>query len=163
MHGQGFPEGGVPPVSPTPHLGNPFSPGVSVLSTLLRACSAAQLLQHSPLAKIVLFNKDAEAAFRPRFFICFPQSRKKRYRFRGEGEGSHTWTHTRANWNSWITSRATWLVRRGFRWKEEFCSSKHRWCSRRWKIVRRSDWIHVRRKRKMDTGETDRQKKKSHN
>lgn len=91
--GRGVWEGGVPPVPPHPPR-TPFTPSEYVPSPLLRARSAAQLLQHFPLAKIVLFNEHAETAFRPRFFICFPQTRKKRYKGRLEvGEG-HTHTHT---------------------------------------------------------------------
>lgn len=77
-------------------------------STFLRARSAAQLLQHFPLAEIVLFNEHAKAAFCPRFFICFPQTRKKENRQekekrekgkktgRGEElkENTHACTHT---------------------------------------------------------------------
>lgn len=48
----------------------PFMPSEYVPSPLLRARSAAQLLQHFPLAKIVLFNKHAETAFRPRFIFA---------------------------------------------------------------------------------------------
>lgn len=55
----------------------PSTPSEHVPSTLLRARPAAELLQHLPLAEIVLFNEHAEAALRPRFFICFPQTRKK--------------------------------------------------------------------------------------
>lgn len=63
----------------------PFTASECVPSALLRACSAAQLLQHFPQAEIVLFNEHAETAFRPRFFICFPQTRKKKYRGSLEG------------------------------------------------------------------------------
>ncbi len=82
----------MPPHTPR----TPLMPGEFVPSPLLRACSAAQLLQHFPLAKIVLFNEHAETAFRPRFFICFPQTRKKRYRGSlegGEGGNMHTQRH----------------------------------------------------------------------
>lgn len=48
----------------------PLVPGDHVPSPFLRARSAAQLLQHSPLAEIVPFNEHTETAFRPRFFIC---------------------------------------------------------------------------------------------
>lgn len=72
------------PTPPPPPPSSPLAPSLrpgkrerNVPSTLLRARSAAQLLQHFPLAQIVLFNQDAEAAFRPRFFICFPQTRKE--------------------------------------------------------------------------------------
>lgn len=69
--GRGIWEGRMPPVPPHPPR-TPFTPSEYVPSPLLRACSAAQLLQHFPLAKIVLFNEHAETAFCPRFFICFP-------------------------------------------------------------------------------------------
>lgn len=79
----------------------------NVPSTLLRACSAAQLLQHFPLAEIVFFNEHAKAAFRPRFFICFPQTRKKENRREeekgeeeeevGEEEELEDDTHTRVH------------------------------------------------------------------
>lgn len=55
-------------MSPPPST--PFMLSEYVPSPLLRARSAAQLLQHFPLAKIVLFNEHAETALRPRFFIC---------------------------------------------------------------------------------------------
>lgn len=127
--GRGVREGGVPPVPPHPPSA-PLTPGEYVPSPLLRARSAAQLLQHFPLAKIVLFNEHAETAFRPRFFICFPQTRKKRYRGSlegGEGGNMHTQRHTntcgntqgRIIRNGWMAGRAVWLVRRGFRWQEE--------------------------------------------
>lgn len=113
----------VPPVPPPPPV-LPLHPANTVPSTLLRACPAAQLLQHLPLAEIVLFNQHAEAALRPRFFICFPQTRKKKY---GGGEGSwkeerggergrEKYTNTCRNR---LGTRATWLVSRGFRWQEE--------------------------------------------
>lgn len=77
----------APPPPPAPRLlRSLLTPGERVPSTLLRARSAAQLLQHFPLAKIVLFNEHAEAAFRPRFFICFPQTRKEKNRW-GDEEG----------------------------------------------------------------------------
>lgn len=102
-----------------PHVSpcTPFWHSDNVPSPLLRARSTAQLLQNSPLAEIVLFNKHTETAFRPRFFICFPQTRKKKYRecFE-EREGvsftnTHTHTQGRTISNSW--QGAVWLVRRG--------------------------------------------------
>lgn len=90
---------GAPPPHPLSPPTLPFTPSEYVLSTLLRARSAAQLLQHFPLAKIVLFNEHAEAAFGPRFFICFPQTRKKEYGGgwggleEGEGRNTRTQTH----------------------------------------------------------------------
>lgn len=83
----------------------PFMCSDYIRSPLLRARSAAQLLQHSPLAKIVPFNKHAETAFRPRFFICFPQSRKKRYEDGGEvgrreGVQTSTQNHTNKQWRA---------------------------------------------------------------
>ncbi len=134
MSGQGGLRRRGAPCAPTSPR-TPFTPGEYVPSPLLRARSAAQLLQHFPLAKIVLFNEHAETAFRPRFFICFPQTRKKKYRGsleEGEEGNMHTKTHTeknilthkhtkgRAIRNGSMAGRAVWLVRRGFRWQEEF-------------------------------------------
>lgn len=87
------------PASP-PLPCTPYMPADHVPSPLLRARSAAQLLQHSPLAEIVLFNEHAETAFRPRFFICFPQTKKRRYGRRkgvGGGRGQYRETHKRKN------------------------------------------------------------------
>lgn len=98
-------EGGGAPCAPTSPPCTPFMLSEYIPSPLLRARSAAQLLQHFPLAKIVLFNEHAETAFRPRFFICFPQTRKKRYRRSLEGWGkeremcTHIQTHIDTRWN----------------------------------------------------------------
>lgn len=90
--GGGLWDGRVPTVPPVPPPTScaPSTPSEYVPSTLLRACPAAQLLQHLPLAEIVLFNQHAEAALRPRFFICFPQTRKKKC-----GGGGGSWKEER--------------------------------------------------------------------
>lgn len=65
--GRGIEKEGCPHIPPPR---TPVTPIEYVPSTLLRARSAAELLQHFPLAKIVLFNEHAETAFRPRFIFA---------------------------------------------------------------------------------------------
>lgn len=159
--GGGLKKERVGPRAPPPLRALPLAPGGGVPSPLLRARSAAQLLQHSPLAEIVLFNEHAETAFRPRFFICFPQTRKRRCRRRERGRGGQTLqrnTHKEEPLKT--TSRVAWLVRRMFRWQEGgfFFLIQSQGCSSRWKriVVQRSD---VRRSENGFGGKEKREKK----